>query len=60
MKYTVRLEDETIGTVDSSTIDGQHADAFIGEIMTIQLHDENGNNIEVEGVMVEVLEENLA
>jgi hypothetical protein len=57
MKYTVRLNDNTIGTIDDNTIDGQHADAFIGELVNVHLHDENGNEIEKEGRLVEILEE---
>ena len=59
MKYTVRLDDNTIGTINDNTIDGQHADAFIGEIVNVHLHDENGNAIEKEGKLVEVLEESI-
>ena len=55
--YTVLLEDGTTGTINSDTIDGQHAEAFVGEIVTVHLHDENGNPVEREGVLVEVLEE---
>ena len=54
--YTVRLEDETIGTIDSNTIDGQHVSKFVGEIVTVHLHDENGNHVEREGRMAEVLQ----
>jgi len=55
--YTVLLEDETIGTISSDTIDGQSADDFVGEVVTVRLHDENGNEIQKEGRLVEVLEE---
>lgn len=55
--YTVVLEDGTVGEIDDATIDGQHADAFIGEMVNVHLHDENGNPIEVLGVMSAVLEE---
>lgn len=54
--YTVRLSDDTIGTIDSDTLNGQSANVFIGEIVTIHLHDENGTQIEAEGTLVEVLE----
>ena len=53
--YTVRLANDTIGTISSDTIDGQHAGNFIGEVITVHLHDENGNSIEVSGELVEVL-----
>jgi hypothetical protein len=56
MRYTVRLSDDTVGTIDSDTLDGQSAEDFIGEIVNVHLHDENGNSIEVEGRLVEVLE----
>lgn len=55
--YTVRLEDNTVGTINSDTIDGQHAEAFLGEVVNVHLHDENGNPIEVRGRLAEVLEE---
>jgi hypothetical protein len=58
MKYTVRLSDDTVGTIDSNTLDGQSAENFIGEIVNVHLFDENGNAIEVEGKIEEVLEEN--
>ena len=57
MKYTVTLEDGTTGAIDSNTIDGQHADVFIGEIVNVHLFDEEGNQIEHEGRLVEVLED---
>ena len=57
-KFTVRLECGTIGTINEDTIDYQHADDFIGEIVNVHLHDENGLSIEVQGKLVEVLEEN--
>ncbi len=57
MKYTVLLADGTTGTINSDTIDGQSAEAFIGEVMNVHLTDENGNPIEREGQLVEVLEE---
>ena len=56
MEYTVRLENDTIGTVDDDTLDGQHPDNFIGERVNIHLHDENGNPIEIDGILAETLE----
>lgn len=53
--YTVLLDNDTVGTMDSDTIDGQHASDFIGEIVRVKLHDENGVQIEAEGRLVEVL-----
>ena len=55
MKYTVRLTDDTVGTIDTDTLNGQSAEDFIGEIVTIHLHDENGNPREISGVLEEVL-----
>ena len=57
MKYTVRLDDGTVGTIDSDTLDGQSARDFIGERMTVRLYDENGNLIERDGLLVEVLDQ---
>jgi len=54
--YTVLLSDGTTGTVSSDTLNGQSAEDFIGEIVNVHLHDENGNPIETEGELVEVLE----
>jgi hypothetical protein len=53
--YTVLLDDDTVGTISSDTIDGQSAEGFIGEVMNVHLHDENGNPIERQGRLVEVL-----
>ena len=55
-KYTVRLADNTVGTIDSDTLNGQSAEAFIGEIVNVHLRDENGEHIEVEGTLEEVLD----
>lgn len=55
--YTVLLEDGTTGTINSDTLDGQSAEAFVGETVNVHLHDENGNPVEREGELVEVLEE---
>ena len=57
MKYTVRLEDGTTGTIDSNTIDGQNADDYMGEVVNVHLFDENGNPVEREGRLFEVLED---
>lgn len=56
-KFTVLLQDGTVGTIHSDTLGEQHADDFIGEVVNVHLHDENGNPIEVQGQLVEVLEE---
>ena len=57
MKYTVRLADDSTGTIESDTLNGQSAQDFIGEIVQVQSHDENGENITLTGKLVEVLEE---
>lgn len=57
MKYTVLLQNGTVGTIDSDTLNEQSANYFIGETVRVHLHDENGNHIEDEGVLIEVLEE---
>lgn len=57
MIYTVALEDGTVGTINDNTLDVQSAEAFIGEVVNVHLHDENGNPIEAQGKLVEVLEE---
>ena len=55
--YTVLLEDDTVGDINSDTLDGQSAVAFIGEIVNVHLCDENGNEIERQGRLIEVLDE---
>lgn len=54
--YTVRLTDDTIGTINDNTLDGQHPSAFIGDEVNVHLHDENGSPIEVRGILAEVIE----
>lgn len=46
---TVLLEDFTIGTTDQ--------DAEIGDTVVVDLHDENGMPIQVEGVIEDILVE---
>lgn len=60
--YTVLLEDGTVGKIksDAACLNGMPADALIGEVVTVDLHDENGNSIEVEGRLEDVLEEKPA
>ena len=58
MKYTVLLQNGTVGTINSDTFSQEQSAAdFIGEIVRVKLHDENGNLIEKDGVLAEVLEE---
>lgn len=59
MKYenhTVLLENGTVGTISRNSIDYQDIHTWIGEIVTVQFHDENGDIQRHEGKMVEVLE----
>ena len=55
-QITVRLSDDTIGTIDPYSIDDYTEENIIGEKLNTHLHDENGNPIEKTGVVVEVLE----
>ncbi|WP_155683836.1 hypothetical protein [Dickeya poaceiphila] len=50
------LDDDTVGTVNEDTIDGDLND-FIGETLNVHLRDENGNPIEKTGKIVEILDE---
>lgn len=56
-KYTVLLDDGTVGTVDDSCTDGQSPLNF--DLINVHLHDENGFPIEVSGKPVEILNECL-
>jgi hypothetical protein len=59
MKYenhTVLLENGTVGTISRSSIDCQDIHTWIGEIVTLEFYDENGDIQRQEGKMVEVLE----
>lgn len=57
-QYTVRLEDDTVGTIREDTIDFQPMSAFIGEVVNVHLHDENGNVSEKRGKLAEILDVN--
>ena len=46
---TLLLKDQTVGKYDGS--------CEIGDIVTVQLHDENGNPIEVTGEVIDILED---
>ena len=39
-KYTVGLDDETVGTIYSDTLAGQSTEDFMGEIVNVHLCDE--------------------
>ena len=51
MKFTVLLKDGTTGTINGGDL------GDLGEVITVQTSDENGNPIEVQGELVEVLGE---
>lgn len=53
--YTVLLANGAIGTISDDTLDGQSAEDFIGETVNVHLHDENGNPVEVRGILSEVV-----
>ena len=50
MEYTVRLKDGTVGTVVD---DGEFYN--VGDNALVFLHDENGNDLQVSGEIVEIL-----
>ncbi len=56
MSIKVRLNDNTVGTIDPDSIEGYNENNIIGETLNVHLHDDNGNPIEKEGKIVEVLE----
>ena len=49
MKTTVLLNNQTVGTTDQ--------DVEIGDTVVVDLHDENGMPIQVEGIVEEILTE---
>jgi ribosomal protein S6E (S10) len=57
-QFTVRLENETIGTIYSKDIDDRKAESLIGKKVVVHLIDENGNPIERRGKLFEILEKN--
>lgn len=54
--HTVVLEDGTVGEIDSSTIDYQDIADFIGQVVNVSTHDQEGFSIEVRGILAEVLQ----
>lgn len=50
MTLVVLTKNGTTGTIDTLT------DSVVGEVWTVQAKDENGNPVEVVGVIEEVLE----
>ena len=59
MYYRVLLKDQTVGIINDDTLDGQHPDEFVGELVNVHLHDPNGFPIERQGTLVDVLEEDV-
>jgi len=55
--YIVVINDGTLGSIDSDTLDGNHPSDFMGEYMTIHSRDENGNPIEHYGRLTEIVTE---
>jgi len=53
--FNVVINGDITGTIDDSTLDGQSPEDFMGEMMTIHAHDENGNPVEHYGRLTEVL-----
>lgn len=49
-KVTAVLESGTVGTFDGNE------NVVLGEVVTVRLHDENGNHIQETGVLIEVLD----
>lgn len=49
--HNVVINDDTTGTLDV-----QNPEDFIGEIVTIRAHDENGNPVERRGKLTEILD----
>ncbi len=56
MVYTVLLECGTVGGVDTDTLEGQNPLEF--DYINVHLRDENGNDLEVSGKPVEILDIN--
>ena len=53
--YTCLLTDGTIGRVEESSIDFNDARNFIGDPITVQYRDSNGDTCEETGELAEVL-----
>ena len=54
----VRLADGTVGNIDDASIDYQDIECFMDETITVYLYDENGNEFERTGKLVEIIEAN--
>ena len=56
--YLVQLRDGSTGTISSESINGLDLKDFIGETVRIQSTDENGNFIEIDGILEDIADEN--
>ena len=56
MIHSVLIAGGTTGTIDSDTINGQDIERFLGEVVNVHSHDENGNPVEMSGVLEEILD----
>ncbi|MCK5600646.1 hypothetical protein KAR91_02185 [Candidatus Pacearchaeota archaeon] len=52
---SVLLESGTVGIIAMDSIDFDENNIDVGEIYNVHLHDENGNPIEEEGKVTEIL-----
>lgn len=52
---TVVLADGTVGKLDLDSLGGRPAEDWIGETVRVELHDENGMPVSVEGELVDVI-----
>ena len=50
------MDELTTGMLDAYSIDYGDPEGFIGETVTVHMHDENGNPEEREGILIEVLD----
>lgn len=51
----VLLSCGTVGTVFVADIEGMDHEELVGDTVSVYLHDENGNPINVRGIIVEIL-----
>lgn len=54
--HNVVINDDTTGTIDTDTLDGQSPEDFMEEYVTVKSHDENGNHVEYYGRLTEILD----
>jgi len=53
---TIRLEDGTTGTIDAYSVEFNDVEDLVGQKLNIHTADENGNDINIVGVVAEILE----